>query len=496
MVNLEVKNISDSGVYEKFVQYCCVQLGLSNIDLTISFKTIKLLGYVSLSGNINEIVVNKKLSEDERLGIIAHELTHLKQILDGELKTEKRKILWQGKEFISAKKYSLLQNDKSKEAEYRALPWEKEAFDNELKFIKEHESERRVSKEAQGGEIALQKQDEVSRYIRVFIEAAGAEQQGQLSEGERWGLERKAALQYARENDCWFDDLYSLGEPFAGGGNENTLSLNLKEGIFYKSNNLSNNRNSILQLFGCVKYHNEIFELEKYEFVGFTGHSTQSKNPYIEPIFKQHYVLGANHASQVEIDEYMKELEFEKIKEGIFKNDKYIVSDLRPRNVLKDEDGNICVIDDIVRLNMKEENKEQKCINVKIVNSDKYVAIKEIKNKFKKEFKTGTKFHIKSIGIDVFINNKTSGEMLGNCGIHKANALLWLDKLIESSIFERDDIVKEGKGHYIESCFWVKNCVYFTDEKTTWDFSSLIQKHIHDGKVQYIYYGSLKIRKD
>lgn len=170
----------------------------------------------------------------------------------------------------------------------------------------------------------------------------------QLSKHEKDDLERQVAYDYAKEKNVWIEDLYSLGEPSGIGGNENTIAIDKKRQIIFKSNNLVNCQNSIINLFDGINAHNEIFPHSKYEFVGFTGFK-HGKIPYIEPIFKQHYVHDAEKATQFEIDYYMDSIGFEKVNDHTFRNGKYIVSDLRPRNVLRDAENNIHVIDDIIK---------------------------------------------------------------------------------------------------------------------------------------------------
>ncbi len=217
-----------------------------------------------------------------------------------------------------------------------------------IKYI--NEIPERVPQELPNEDSSSQKQERAALYIRGRVETAREEQQGLSNEQERV-IQKKAALEFAKQNDIWIKELYSLGSP-SGGGSENTLAYNTEDGFVYKSNNLSNYHDDILKLFDSVNYHNEIFDCDKYEFVGFTGiDNGANKTPYIEPIFRQFYLEDANQATASEIEGLMKELGFEKVNDYTFKNDKYIVSDLKPRNVLKDKDGNICVIDDIVKLN-------------------------------------------------------------------------------------------------------------------------------------------------
>ncbi len=203
-----------------------------------------------------------------------------------------------------------------------------------------------ITKEKIGIHSTDKKQDKIASIIRASNSTAGTEQQRQVL-----GI----IFDYAKASNIWFDSLYDLGDPLSGGGNENTLALNEKDGFIYKANNLSNHKYNILDLFDSIKYHNEIFNCSKCIFVGLTG--TKS---FIEPIFKQQYIVRSEQATQSDIDNLMVLLDFEKINDHTFKNNEYIVSDLKPRNVLKDEDGNVCVIDDIIKKNTQEESPTER----------------------------------------------------------------------------------------------------------------------------------------
>ncbi|MDL2223101.1 hypothetical protein LJB98_03280, partial [Bacteroidales bacterium OttesenSCG-928-M11] len=172
----------------------------------------------------------------------------------------------------------------------------------------------------------------------------------QLSQHEREDLEKRITRDYAKENDVWVDDFYSLGSPMRGGGNENTLAVNPNNGYIYKANNLMNSNMLVSQLLKQVSAHNLIFPETAYEIEGITGVDFGGNStPIVEPILKQKYVPNSVEATQQEIDGYMDELGFEKVNNTTFSNGEYIVSDLHPRNVLKDANGNIHVIDDIIR---------------------------------------------------------------------------------------------------------------------------------------------------
>ena len=68
------------------------------------------------------------------------------------------------------------------------------------------------------------------------------------------------------------------------------------------------------------------------------------------PVFTQMLVKDAVPATIVEIETYMAALGFSKVNSnGRYKNPEYEVWDLLPRNVLKDTDGDIYIIDAEIR---------------------------------------------------------------------------------------------------------------------------------------------------
>ncbi|MDM1499071.1 LPD38 domain-containing protein [Myroides odoratimimus] len=187
-------------------------------------------------------------------------------------------------------------------------------------------------------------------------------------------FEKHFVLQYAKENDIWIEDIYSLGEPIPGGGNENSLIIN-ENRDFYKVNNLFNTGFQVGKLLDQLEMHNKLFPETSYELIGFTGLDNGSKRaPLIEVILKQDFIEDATQASREEISNFMESLGFEKITDSSFKNKDYIVSDLHPRNVLKDSNGSILVIDDIIKVNTEFNLKSQKSgLDIFIENIDKTI---------------------------------------------------------------------------------------------------------------------------
>lgn len=193
--------------------------------------------------------------------------------------------------------------------------------------------------------------EEITNRIKRGLEAIGEEFQ-KLSDHEKLAFEKKIVFDYAKAHQLWIADLYTLGVPTQAGGYENTLAIDVNNNIVYKSNNLFNAGHSILVLLEQVKLHNALFPETRYELVGFTGIDKGPQHPpYVEVILKQDFVKDANQATPEEIQNHMLSLGFQKIGEAKYMNEDFIVQDLYPRNVLKDHNGTIYVVDDIVRVN-------------------------------------------------------------------------------------------------------------------------------------------------
>ena len=153
-------------------------------------------------------------------------------------------------------------------------------------------------------------------------------------------IEQRVAEQYAKENGMWIpmSEIFDLGTPGPTGNENDTYVSN---DIVYKVNNLLNS-GSILRLLDKIACHNILFYDTYYTLYGFTGFDGRT----IMPILQQRLVKDAVLATPIEIDTYMAAIGFTKQNnEGRYANADYEVWDLLPRNVLKDNDGDIYVID-------------------------------------------------------------------------------------------------------------------------------------------------------
>jgi hypothetical protein len=90
-----------------------------------------------------------------------------------------------------------------------------------------------------------------------------------------------------------------------------------------------------------------LFVETAYKFYGFTGFPGSS----IMAVFTQYLIKDATPATMVEIATYMAALGFESTStKGRFTDQEFEVWDLLPRNVLKDSEGDIFVIDAEIKL--------------------------------------------------------------------------------------------------------------------------------------------------
>ena len=173
--------------------------------------------------------------------------------------------------------------------------------------------------------------------------------EAQFRDGEKhvshFEIEQRVAELYARENGMWLpmSDVFDLGVPGPSGNENDTYVSN---DIIYKVNNLLNS-GSILKLFAKIYMHNNLFYDTCYSLYAFTGFDGRT----VMPVFKQSLVKNARPATPIEIETYMAGIGFLKLNEkGRFSNDVYEVWDVVPRNVLKDEEGDIYIVDAEIKL--------------------------------------------------------------------------------------------------------------------------------------------------
>ena len=204
-----------------------------------------------------------------------------------------------------------------------------------------------VSQRGSGEEIAENRRihevaDELHRRCQLY-EAQLRDSQGDVNYLD---VEQRVAELYAKEKGMWLpmSDVFDLGVPGPSGNENDTYVSN---DIIYKVNNLLNT-GSILRLLDRVTWHNNLFYDTAYSLYAFTGFDGRT----IMPVLKQRLIKDAVPATSIEIETYMAAIGFSKLNdEGRYANDEYVVWDLVPRNVLRDKDGDIFIIDAEIVMN-------------------------------------------------------------------------------------------------------------------------------------------------
>lgn len=164
-------------------------------------------------------------------------------------------------------------------------------------------------------------------------------------EGLNSAEQQKIAYQWALANDKLMDLLGDFANErkllVFKSGNEFENWIDPILNLVYKMNTLMHVGGNIAKLFGRIEHFNTLFPSTALRFVGFQPMS--SGNVY--PIFVQPFVSNSRFATDDEIREYMGRIGFNQMnEEGYFENDMYILSDIKPKNVLY-MDGDMYVID-------------------------------------------------------------------------------------------------------------------------------------------------------
>ncbi len=162
----------------------------------------------------------------------------------------------------------------------------------------------------------------------------------------RLETEQRAAEAFAKKHGLWLpmENVFDLGIP-GPSGNENDTYVT--DDSIYKVNNLLN-CGSILKLVEKVRMHNIIFPETYYRLHAFTGFDGRT----VMPVLRQKRIANSEPTPQIAIDTYMAALGFNREEIiGRYTNGTYTVWDLIPRNVLRDRDGDIFVVDAEIKRN-------------------------------------------------------------------------------------------------------------------------------------------------
>ncbi|MES2798525.1 MAG: hypothetical protein V4638_00790 [Bacteroidota bacterium] len=65
----------------------------------------------------------------------------------------------------------------------------------------------------------------IRKEITDRLEKGTRRDSNELTEQAKSDIEKRIVLNFAKEKGLWIENLYDLGHPIKGGGNENTLAL-------------------------------------------------------------------------------------------------------------------------------------------------------------------------------------------------------------------------------------------------------------------------------
>lgn len=150
---------------------------------------------------------------------------------------------------------------------------------------------------------------------------------------------------FARDRDCWIDDISQLGI-FSDKGSENEVYLSKKNNaIVYKLNDFRYSDDNLSQFFERIKIHNFYFPDCSYKLIGFA----QNQAGKICAVLSQPFIAAVREATDSEINEELNKMGFKPELDGeYFSNGRYDIFDALPNNVLVGNDGHLYFIDTII----------------------------------------------------------------------------------------------------------------------------------------------------
>lgn len=129
-------------IYEHYIDWLMKIYNIEKSKISISFKKLSkgsagYLDVMSYKKGKPVLYIDKEAMPTSAMRYLAHELTHLKQMEEGKLDFSDHRygdVFWNGKPYMKIRDY---QNFEQKDyLEYKQLPWESEAYNNEATMQK------------------------------------------------------------------------------------------------------------------------------------------------------------------------------------------------------------------------------------------------------------------------------------------------------------------------------------------------------------------------
>ena len=186
----------------------------------------------------------------------------------------------------------------------------------------------------------------IANELRRLCQLYEAQRRDSQQDVNHFEAEQRVAEAFAKEHGLWLPlgKVFDLGIP-GPSGNENDTYV--ADDSIYKVNNLLN-CGSILNLLDKVRMHNMLFPETYYRLHAFAGFDGRT----VMPVLRQRRIAHSEPTPQIAIDTYMAAIGFNREEAiGRYSNAEYTVWDLIPRNVLRDQDGDIFVVDAEIKRN-------------------------------------------------------------------------------------------------------------------------------------------------
>lgn len=183
---------------------------------------------------------------------------------------------------------------------------------------------------------------------------------GEESQDERNERQEKQVEQWAKDNKVWHDDAIaygkSFGEEYNGGGQESRIFVSEDNKRVIKVKNTTQ-YHDLQEFLDGIVLHNTLFPETAYKVLGF-GNDGEG----FVAILEQPFVKGTE-PTQEQITDFVKsrvpdaEMYEEGLGNGRYKTSQTLLHELSPRNAIITPNGNIAIIDDIIRPNIASEGK-------------------------------------------------------------------------------------------------------------------------------------------
>ncbi len=203
---------------------------------------------------------------------------------------------------------------------------------------------------ASGGKTYAAAQSVLGRDARSMPEDIGQDERNERQE--------LVIEEWAKANGVWYDNAPAqleeqYGEPL-GNGQEAIVFAKDGHTVIKSKNTLQ--YYDLQSALDAIALHNSLFPETAMTVTGFGKDIVDGEEGFVM-VIEQPFVDG-ERLTQEEIDEFVEKLGFEKENDGFrghYKNDQTLLHDLHTGNVLRTPEGNIDVIDDIIRFNTPEE---------------------------------------------------------------------------------------------------------------------------------------------